>query len=645
MKKSIFSFPAITAAALALGLLSSPTYAMAAVLSPDEKSKTQKLQPLTPTELSQHSKHKISTTYTVKYLDYNTNKNLGEITKTGSIGDLINENAITKPGYTLISTETKKLVLKGNDQIVFYYLPLYQPISQKSAPSISQQKTPTTYTVKHLDFNTNKKLSETVKEGFIGETITEHAIKNPDYVLITRGKKEVTLKGKDQIVFYYLSNGLAPLKQEKIKAINNFTYKDHIGEDIIQETIKKIENATTAKEVNKIFDEIKEKDKPRYLSTQLRIKYIDAQTGRELIPAVTQKAWYETIMEITAPEIAGYLPSKDLQTVTIDNKEMNEAVFHYVRPHDDIPFKDFVKEKINIRIPIVYQNTDFTGRYEALKEYILKQIYVRNKVTHIVSTENDMAEMKYHLIDMPISASYVRHARNINYSVVEKLPDGKNLYKVTFTYFVPGYLITDEDIEKAEDIIDAFVKTRISPSMSDYSKAYAIYKYLIDHGKAQVNKKGETIPQTPSGKSAYAASTLLTEGSGVCEAWAVAYARIAERVGLDHIYMSAIYHPGFENSKTRNSFWDYYQKSLNRYKSRKKITSFNHAMNQVKINGTWYNLDVYAGEYIASRYGNKSPMIRLYFLKSDEHFEHGFYARMWIKELTHSVPESYQKRY
>ncbi|EJT6665947.1 hypothetical protein N2W48_003240, partial [Clostridium perfringens] len=63
-----------------------------------------------------------------------------------------------------------------------------------------------------------------------------------------------------------------------------------------------------------------------------------------------------------------------------------------------------------------------------------------------------------------------------------------------------------------------------------------------------------------------------------------------------------------------------------------------HAWNQVKIDGKWYNLDVYHGDY----YDEHKSDRYYFFLKSDKTFEKGVAPRIWIKDLTYRANEDYK---
>ncbi|MBO3314526.1 transglutaminase domain-containing protein, partial [Clostridium perfringens] len=171
-------------------------------------------------------------------------------------------------------------------------------------------------------------------------------------------------------------------------------------------------------------------------------------------------------------------------------------------------------------------------------------------------------------------------------------------------------------------------------SMSDYDKAKKIYDYIINIGSPSVKKNGETIRFTENNRTAYSAATLLIEGKGVCEAYAVAFSRLAERSGLETKWVSSIYTPLLARPEYRQRF----QVNIDSYKTRSKVNGLNHAWNQVKIDGKWYNLDVYHGDY----YDEHKSDRYYFFLKSDETFENGIAPRIWVKDLTYRANEDYK---
>ncbi|EOU1913194.1 hypothetical protein GZ981_003160, partial [Clostridium perfringens] len=139
---------------------------------------------------------------------------------------------------------------------------------------------------------------------------------------------------------------------------------------------------------------------------------------------------------------------------------------------------------------------------------------------------------------------------------------------------------------------------------------------------------------TENNRTAYSAATLLIEGKGVCEAYAVAFSRLAERSGLETKWVSSIYTPLLARPEYRQRF----QVNIDSYKTRSKVNGLNHAWNQVKIDGKWYNLDVYHGDY----YDELKSDRYYFFLKSDETFENGIAPRIWVKDLTYRANEDYK---
>ncbi|MGY3724952.1 Transglutaminase-like superfamily protein [Granulicatella balaenopterae] len=516
------------------------------------------------------------------------------------------------------------------------------------------------YHVKHIDFNTNKELIPTItKIGLEGDKITENGITNfqkekipAEYRLISEPKQEKVLSksnNEEMITFYYVKNNLEKLKKEKIEQIQKFQYIDYIDDNLIEECIDKINNATTTDEINKIFESISKENKTKLIQTKLHIKYIDAETKKEIYPTITKIEFFGTVIKGLKPVlIDGYVPLKKEQDVILKDKISNEVIFEYVRPSDNVEFSDFVKKKINLKVPIAYKNIDFTENYKNMETYVLKQIYTKQLYTEVITTENDINELIYHLTDLPISASYIRHCRNITYDKREHIKDNSYRFILSFTYTVDKYSVTDEDIEQSEQIIDDFIKEKITDNMSDYEKVKIIYEYLIDHGSAAIDYTGKTIPYTDKKRSVYAPSTLIIEGKGVCEAYAVAFSRMAERAGLEQKWVSSIYSPyityGTSDQIKKNK--EIYQKKLQKYDSRQKILNLNHAWNQVKVEGQWYNIDAYHGEYTTIlNKTNQNPKkdIDKFFLKSDKTFEEGFCGRMWIKKLTNEVLSDYKK--
>ncbi|WP_415305007.1 hypothetical protein, partial [Clostridium perfringens] len=361
----------------------------------------------------------------------------------------------------------------------------------------NSSKTQVKYQIKYIDDATGKELYNTItKIDFANETVTETARDFEGYRLVSEKNQSKTLsKDNDPIIFHYIKdNSLKELKEKKIKEIKEFKNKDYMDESKIKEAIDDINHATSADQINQIFNEIQKDNKVKYIPTKLRVRYVNAETGKDLISPITTIEWFGSLIENIQPEkIEGFTPVKKSEEILLKSKDINEVVFQYVKPNDNISLKDFMKKKVNLKVPIAYENIDFTNNYKGLKEFAIKQIYQRALYTKVITTKSDIEKLQYELMDMPIESGYVRYCRNVEYTQGKQIDKDRYEFTISFTYNLSIFNANKKDVERSEEIIDEFVRQNINDSMSDYDKAKKIYDYIINIGSPSVKKNGETI--------------------------------------------------------------------------------------------------------------------------------------------------------
>ncbi len=130
---------------------------------------------------------------------------------------------------------------------------------------------------------------------------------------------------------------------------------------------------------------------------------------------------------------------------------------------------------------------------------------------------------------------------------------------------------------------------KIPKNADDYQKALSIHDYIIKNTDYTANS------DDPYSSTAYG---CLVEGVANCEGYAKAFDLLATEVGLDCVVLTGITDKGE-----------------------------NHAWNQVKIEGDWYNIDVTWDDA-----GRGEEPKRVYFLCNDEDFgkthrEDGYYLK------------------
>lgn len=126
--------------------------------------------------------------------------------------------------------------------------------------------------------------------------------------------------------------------------------------------------------------------------------------------------------------------------------------------------------------------------------------------------------------------------------------------------------------EKADEIMAGLPQT-----VGDYEKALYIHDYIA---RSCVYEIGE---EEDGNSSAY---SCLVKGEALCEGYAKAFDYLAERAGLECVVITGVTNDGE-----------------------------NHAWNQVRIDGEWYNVDLTWDDT-----DNELEVVHTYFLQSDEVF-------------------------
>ncbi|MBP2619948.1 transglutaminase domain-containing protein [Streptococcus panodentis] len=164
-------------------------------------------------------------------------------------------------------------------------------------------------------------------------------------------------------------------------------------------------------------------------------------------------------------------------------------------------------------------------------------------------------------------------------------------YQVDESQNVVKFIYNDKDLassKKVEAKVKEVAKEIIKDGMSDREKVQAINQYLVDHATyndaayakskevdrlrsknprsdEETKQMGDIVQNDLNGKyaSAWDASGVLLEGTGVCQSYAVAFNALAQEAGLNSLYVSGDVNTGDK-----------------------------HAWNLVKIDGQWLVVDV-----------------------------------------------------
>ena len=155
--------------------------------------------------------------YTVKYLDKNTNKELydSEIRKNKTFEEVYTETAKESPyGYRLVGNDTQEIKIDAEDKVIIFYY---------------EKRNDFSYTVMYLEEDTNNELAtpEVRRNRTYLETYSEKAKPIDGYVVDEETKEIVLEENESRIIFYY--NKMDDLSYKVIY------YKDSLNTDAIGE--------------------------------------------------------------------------------------------------------------------------------------------------------------------------------------------------------------------------------------------------------------------------------------------------------------------------------------------------------------------------------------------------------------------------
>ena len=169
--------------------------------------------------------------YTVKYLDKNTNNELydSEIRENKTFEEVYTETAKESPyGYRLVGNDTQEVKIDAEDKVVIFYY---------------EKRNDFSYTVMYLEEDTNNELAtpEVRKNRTYLETYSEKAKSIDGYVVDEETKEIVLEENESRIIFYY--NKKDDLSYKVIY------YKDSLNTDAIGEEV--VNNQTFESIINK----------------------------------------------------------------------------------------------------------------------------------------------------------------------------------------------------------------------------------------------------------------------------------------------------------------------------------------------------------------------------------------------------------
>lgn len=152
------------------------------------------------------------------------------------------------------------------------------------------------------------------------------------------------------------------------------------------------------------------------------------------------------------------------------------------------------------------------------------------------------------------------------------------------------YYVTSAQEAYVTNQVKAIAKSLNKAGMTDFDKVFAVNNYVVS--KASYSKETKNTP--------HHVYTLLTEGKGVCQAYALLTHRLLQELGVESRYVVGV------------------------------AKGENHAWNQVKVNGKWYHLDTTWND-LSDIWGNKNVRYQWFLtssatMKKDHQWNESNYA-------------------
>ena len=628
----------------------------------------------TPTDTQQPPvavAEKEQVTYRIQYIDEATGEPLARsITKIVFENDLVTEKAVRISGYELVSDSSQSLTARQNETIVFVYrkqdpqllltLRAEKMTQVDSLPHISAAekdaykmkiahaqsveeidrlfrelkekndaaKVMITYRVKYVDATTNRDVTRTVsKLAFSGDRITEQASQVAGYELISDRTQSVVLTAdrNQEIVFTYHKIDEQQFETTKQSAIEQVRQLKKLLSHEKNDYVTQIQQARTETDVAALLKKAQEADASAKVMVTYQIKFVEKGTNKEIAPTIKKLAFAGDTVTEQPQQIARYILPEQSKQRTLEAEANEPIIFEYEKTDEIKSIQEYLAEKIDIKKQLTYSTLDFSNRPEALKDYVVKSLYKYKLGIVFYATEKDVDKLYWDLWNKPVDGALVRIARNwtardVVIEPVDTGIPGVNKYALGIIYH-----ITPKQLLDSEDKIDEIIEKYDLKNKTDFEKAKFIYDYLIK--TAAVNQDNKL------GYSRYNHSAVLLANAGVCEGYAMAYSRIAERIGLETRFVSGLYYPEWDK-KAQKRYFDNVLAKMDTEIFDKRL---NHAWNQVKIDGKWYHVDSYHGDYYYSMNGNELTYAT--FLKSDKSIG---INRIWNYNYTHEAPEDYQ---
>lgn len=279
--------------------------------------------------------------YTVRYIDYDTNENLYEnkIISDRTYNETYEEEAKIAPnGYKLVSDKKQTITLDSDNKVLTFYY---------------QKRNDMSYIVRYIDYDTNESIisDKVVENKTYNEEIEEFAEYPYGYNLVSENVQKFKLDSDGKVITFYYNKIKAKyvvryLEEEtKLEILPSIKKEGNLIDKVTEEAknIKgydlvsddKVTIELNKEEVSEIIFYYKKKD------INYTVKYLDNETKSEIAPSVKKEGKYLDEVTEKSINIGGYkLVSFNEVKIKLD-EENKTIVFYYEK--EKVEVKEVVK--------------------------------------------------------------------------------------------------------------------------------------------------------------------------------------------------------------------------------------------------------------------------------------------------------------
>ena len=272
--------------------------------------------------------------YTVRYIDYDTNENLYEnkIVSDRTYNKTYEEEAKEAPnGYKLVSDKKQTITLDSDNKVLTFYY---------------QKRNDMSYIVRYVELVGNNEVelldSKTVTNKTYNKTYEEEAKEAPNgYKLVSDKKQTITLDSDGKVLkFYYEKRNDMSYTVRYIdydtnesiisdKVVENKIYNEEIeefaeypyGYNLVSENVQRFKLDSDGKVITFYYNKIKAK----YV-----VRYLEEETNLEILPSIKKEGNLIDKVTEEAKNIKGYdLVGDDKVTIELNKEEVSEIIFYY----------------------------------------------------------------------------------------------------------------------------------------------------------------------------------------------------------------------------------------------------------------------------------------------------------------------------